>query len=107
MVLCAQNRVESRYDAECVNARQAVSLVEAREERARREALEAQSALKREALRRTQEAAAEARRRSAVVAALLRGEEEAPDRFSALRSGDGATELPLRWLYSVVRIANV
>ena len=50
---------------------------------------------------------AEARRRSAVVAALLRGEEEAPDRFSALRSGDGATELPLRWLYSVVRIANV
>ena len=50
---------------------------------------------------------AEARRRSAVVAALLRGEEEAPDRLSALRSGDGATALPLRWLYRVVRIANV
>jgi len=53
MVRCAQNRAETRYDAECVNARQAVSLVEAREERARREALEAQSARKREALRRT------------------------------------------------------
>ena len=75
MVRCAQNRVETRYDAECVNARQAVSLVEAREERARREALEAQSARKREALRRTQEAAAEARRRSE-EAERLRSEAE-------------------------------
>ncbi|MEJ2171965.1 MAG: EexN family lipoprotein [Woeseiaceae bacterium] len=75
MVRCAQNRAETRYDAECVNARQAVSLVEAREERARREALEAQSARKREALRRTQEAAAEARRRSE-EAERLRSEAE-------------------------------
>ena len=64
VVRCSQNRQESRYQAECVNARQAVALIEAREERARREALEAQSERKREALRRTQEAAAEARRRA-------------------------------------------
>lgn len=68
MVRCAQNRTETRYEAECVNARQAVSMIEAREERARREALEAQSTRKRNALRRTQQAAAEARRRSAEAA---------------------------------------
>ena len=45
-----------------MNARQAVSIVEAREERVRRQELERQSERKREALRRTQEAAAEARR---------------------------------------------
>lgn len=65
MVRCAQNREETRYDAECVNARQAVSLIEAREERARRDALESQSERKRQALSRTQKAAAEARRRAA------------------------------------------
>jgi len=65
MVRCAQNRTESRYDAECVNARQAVAMIEAKEERARREAFDAQSNRKREALRRTQQAAAEARRRAA------------------------------------------
>lgn len=65
VVRCSQNRSESRYDAECVNARQAVSLIEAREERARRARLEAESESKRDALRRTQRAAAEARRRAA------------------------------------------
>lgn len=65
VVRCAQNRAESRYDAECVNARQAVSIIEAKEERARRDKFEAQSDRKREALRRTQRAAAEARRRAA------------------------------------------
>jgi len=65
VVRCAQNRTESRYDAECVNARQAVSIIEAKEERARRDAFEAESDKKREALRRTQQAAAEARRRAA------------------------------------------
>ena len=49
VVRCSQNRAESRYDAECVNARQAVSIIEAKEERARRDALERQSAAKREA----------------------------------------------------------
>ena len=65
MVRCSQNRSESRYDAECVNARQAVSIIEAKEDRARRDALERQSERKREALWRTQKAAAEARRRAA------------------------------------------
>ncbi|MGI9201288.1 MAG: EexN family lipoprotein [Woeseiaceae bacterium] len=65
VVRCSVNRAESRYDAECVNARQAVSLIEAREERARRDRLEAESEMKRNALRRTQRAAAAARREAA------------------------------------------
>jgi hypothetical protein len=65
VVRCSQNRTESRYDKECVNARQAVSLIEAREERARRDKLEAESELKRDALRRTQRAAAAAREHAA------------------------------------------
>jgi len=72
VVRCSQNRTESRYDAECVNARQAVSIIEAREERARREQLEAESESKRDALRRTQAAAAEARRRVAEAEQLQR-----------------------------------
>ncbi|MDH3533113.1 MAG: EexN family lipoprotein [Gammaproteobacteria bacterium] len=75
MVRCAQNREETRYDAECVNARQAVSLIEAREERARRDAFERESERKREALIRTQKAAAEARRRAAEAEALQRESE--------------------------------
>ncbi len=43
MVRCAQNRNESRYDPECVNARQASSIIQAKEERERRDAFEAQS----------------------------------------------------------------
>ncbi len=65
VVRCSQNRSETRYDPECVNAREAVSRMAAREEQAGRAALEAQSERKRQALRRTQEAAAEARRRTA------------------------------------------
>ena len=64
VVRCAANRSETRYDAECINARQAVSIIEAKEERARRAAFEAESDKKRQALRRTQQAAAEARRRA-------------------------------------------
>ena len=64
VVRCNQNRSESRYDAECVNAREAVKRVEAREAAARREELERQSEAKRRALRRAQAAAAEARRRA-------------------------------------------
>ncbi len=63
MVRCARNRSETKYDAECLNARDAVNRQEAASERERREQLEAQSESKRQALRRTQEAAAEARRR--------------------------------------------
>jgi len=65
VVRCSQNRSETRYDPECINAREAVSRVMAKEERERRTDLEAQSERKRQALRRTQAAAAEARRRTA------------------------------------------
>jgi hypothetical protein len=93
VVSCAQNRSETRYDAECVNARQAVSLIEAREERARRERLEAESETKRDALRRTQRAAAEARRRAAENEQLRR-EAEYLAQFGELPkvSGDSGEE---------------
>lgn len=65
LLRCTQNRLESRYDAECINAREAVKLLEAKEAQARQAELEALSERKRESLRRTQQAAAEARRRAA------------------------------------------
>lgn len=68
VVRCSQNRSQTRYEAECVNARQAISIIEAKEERARRDAFEAESDKKRQALRRTQQAAAEARRRAEAAA---------------------------------------
>lgn len=64
MVRCGQNRSELKYEAECVNAREAINRIERAEEIARREQLEAQSERKRQALRRTQEAAAAARRQA-------------------------------------------
>ncbi len=75
MVRCAQNRSESRYLAECINAREAVNRIEAAQEKTRREEFEKQSERKRQALRRTQEAVAEARRR-ALEAQRLREEED-------------------------------
>jgi hypothetical protein len=75
MVRCAQNRAESRYVVECINARDAINRVEAVEERSRREEFERQFERKRLALRRTQEAAAEARRRT-LEAQRLREEQE-------------------------------
>lgn len=75
LVRCSQNRSETRYEAECVNAREANKLVAAREEAARRANFEKQSERKRQALRRTQEAAATARRRA--VEAQRRREEAA------------------------------
>jgi len=65
MVRCAHNRSKTKYDAECMNAREAGNLLAANDREARRQELEAQSARKRHALRRTQEAAAEARRYAA------------------------------------------
>jgi len=65
MVRCGQNRSETKYLADCVNARDAINRLEVGEKQAKRAQLEAQSERKRQALRRTQEAAAEARRRSA------------------------------------------
>tara|TARA_R110002049_G_scaffold263117_3_gene439300 strand:+ start:2029 stop:2724 length:696 start_codon:yes stop_codon:yes gene_type:complete len=64
LLRCTQARAESRYDPECINAREAVKRVAAEKEKARRSELERQSEQKREALRRTQQAAAEARRRA-------------------------------------------
>ena len=64
LVRCSANRAETRYEAECVNARQAISIISAKEERERRARFEAESERKRAALRRTQQAAAEARRRA-------------------------------------------
>lgn len=75
MVRCAQNRATMKYEAECINAREAINRIEAAEVAARREQLEAQSERKRQALRRTQQAAAEARRR-ALEAQRMREEAE-------------------------------
>jgi response regulator RpfG family c-di-GMP phosphodiesterase len=83
VVRCSANRSETRYKPECVNARQAVSIIEARKDRERREAFEAESAAKRAALRRTQQAAAEARRR-AEEAERLRREAEYLAQFGEL-----------------------
>ena len=65
MVRCGQNRSEMKYEADCVNARDAVNRLEVSQKQAKSAQLEAQSERKRQALRRTQEAAAEARRRAA------------------------------------------
>ena len=65
MVRCSADRNSTRYEAECINAREAVKRIEAKEEAARRAEFEKQSAEKRRALRRAQEAAAAARRRAA------------------------------------------
>ncbi len=100
LVRCAQNRAQSRYEAECVNARQAVSIIEAREERKRQDAFEAESARKRDALRRRQQAAAEARRRAAEADRLRREAEylaqfgELPPDTEASAIGNAATNAP-------------
>ena len=102
VVRCSRNRSETRYDAECVNAREAVSRIAAKEEQAGRAALEAQSARKRHDLRRTQEAAAEARRRTA-DAQRRREEAEYLAQFGALpptekddsNATDAATNAPV------------
>jgi hypothetical protein len=64
MVRCAQDREQSRYDAECLNARAAAERIQVKEEADRQAELEEQSERKRKGLRRTQAAAAEARRRA-------------------------------------------
>ena len=87
MVRCSQDRARSRYEAECVNARQAASRIQAKEEAERRASLEASSERKRKALRRTQEAAAEARRRAA-EAARKRREAEYLAQFGVLPPSD-------------------
>ncbi len=87
LVRCRQNRAETRYEAECVNAREAANLIAAREAEERRAELEAQSEEKREALRRNQEAAAEARRLAA-EARQQREEAEYLSQFGELPAGN-------------------
>lgn len=88
VVRCSQDRANTKYDAECVNARQAVARIQAKEEAAAKAALEARSESKRSALRRTQAAAAEARRRAA-EAERLRKEAEYLAQFGVAPPADG------------------
>ena len=96
MVRCSRDRSETRYEQECINAREAVNRIEAKEEAVRRAELEARSESKRRALRRMQEAQAEARRR-AEEAERLRREAEYLAQFGVLPPSDeagGEEELP-------------
>ena len=107
LVRCTKNRSESRYDTECLNAREAVKLIEAKDEATHRADLEVQSKRKRDALRRTQRAATEARRRTAEnmarreEAAYLAqfGETSAPEDRSA------ASNMPLAVISEAVNNA--
>ncbi|MGI9234799.1 MAG: EexN family lipoprotein [Woeseiaceae bacterium] len=94
MVRCAADRAKTRYDPECVNARQAVDRIQAKEEAEAKAALEARSESKRAALRRTQAAAAEARRRAA-AARREREEAEYLAQFGVLPPGEDAPADPL------------
>ena len=95
MVRCSVDRSGTRYDQECINAREAVDRVQAKEEEKRRLELEARSERKRQALRRTQQAQAEARRR-AEEAERLREEAEYLAQFGVLPPTEGGDqdELP-------------
>lgn len=96
MVRCSRDRRETRYDPECVNAREAVNRIEAKEEEIRRAELEARSEAKRRALRRMQEAQTEARRR-AEEAERLRREAEYLAQFGVLPPSDddsGEDDIP-------------
>lgn len=93
MVRCSQDRSRSKYEAECVNARQAVARIQAKEEAERQKQLEAQSERKRKAIRRAQEAAAEARRRAA-EAERQRREAEYLAQFGVLPPTESEGEEP-------------
>jgi len=96
MVRCGQNRSSTKYEPECVNAREAVNRLARAEEDKRRADLEAESERKRRALRRTQEAAAEARRR-AEEADRLRREQEYLQQFGVegeAEQADPSTSIP-------------
>ncbi len=92
MVRCSQDRSATRYDAECVNARQAVSTIEAEKEAERHAELEARSESKRRALRRAQAAATQARRRAA-ESESLRKEAEYLAQFGVALPADDQTRV--------------
>ena len=106
VVRCARDRAESRYDPECINAREAVDIVQAKEEALRRAELEERSERKRRALRRTQQAAAEARRR-AEEAERLRKEAAYLAQFGALPSPGGEADTGAKLPEGNVSIAVV
>ena len=91
MVRCNQDRSGNKYNQECINAREAVKRIQAKEEEARRRELEERSEAKRRALRRTQEAQAEARRRAA-DAERRREEAEYLAQFGVLPPADEAQD---------------
>ena len=101
LVRCSRNRAETRYDAECINAREANKIVSAREEATRRAEFEAQSERKRQALRRAQQAAAEARRRAAEAerrreeAAYLAQFGQLPTDGEQASSAEGSGNVPI------------
>ena len=100
VVRCAANRRETRYDEECVNAREAVKLVDAAKAKARRAELEVRSERERQRLRRARQATAEAhrlaveeQRRREEAAYLAQFGESPPAAVSAV-SGDLAGNGP-------------
>ncbi len=101
LVRCSRNRSETRYETECVNAREANKIVAAREEAQRRADFEAQSERKRQALRRAQQAAAEARRRAAEAerrreeAAYLAQFGQLPPDDGGAASGENTGNVPI------------
>ena len=90
MVRCQQNRNATRYDAECVNARQAAHQIEAKTAGARKAELEALSERKRQALRKTMSAVSKARER-ANESERLREEAQYDAQFAAVPPQDGAS----------------
>lgn len=82
LVRCGQNRAETRYDGECINARDAVDRLAVAAELVRREELKAQSERKQAALRRAREEAAAAQQR-VLELERLREEAEYLSQFSA------------------------
>ena len=92
MVRCAEDREQSRYDAECVNARAAAMRIQAQEEAQSQAELEEQSMGKRDELRRTQTAASEARRR-ALLDEERRKEAEYLAQFGELPPADTVDEI--------------
>lgn len=101
VVRCAANRSETRYEAECINAREALKRVDAAKAEARRAELEAQSERKRRQLRRTQQAAAQARqlaaeeqRRREEAAYLAQFGDSPPDSAAGADVGDLSGNVP-------------
>lgn len=97
IVRCRENRSQLKYEAECLNAREATNRIAAADAAERREQLEAQSERKRQALRRAQEAAAEARRRAAEAERLRREAElmgQPPETPPPAAADDAETNVP-------------